>query len=160
MDIVEHGLYIISDEFFKDFPDPYLKDNTGNKRPHFYCVRDRRTGLLWVIPFTSSEKKLAKIRQWIQYKPDLFHLTCVSGRDGSLLIGDSFPITEKYFDHEYTVDGIHYIFKDESEIKEIHGKLFKVLALRRRRTKFSKTDPDVLAIEKHLLAGTTMTTPT
>ena len=34
------GFYIIKDKFFKDMPDPYLKGNKAENRPHYYCFED------------------------------------------------------------------------------------------------------------------------
>ena len=36
-DMEARGFYIIADKFFEDFPDPYLKGNKSESRPHYYC---------------------------------------------------------------------------------------------------------------------------
>lgn len=160
MSIVQYGLYFISDDFFIDFAGTGLKDNKEEKRPHYFCITDSKKGLMWVIPFTSSEDKIALMnKKFAEGKYDLFHPSCVGGRQGVLLIADAFPVTEKYFIQEYTVDGIHYIYKDNSVINVIHGKFSKILALKRRGVNFTGTDPDVFTIERHLLNGTTMVKP-
>lgn len=160
MNIVQYGLYFISDDFFIDFPDPNLKDNKGEKRPHYYCIKDMKTGLLWVIPFTSREEKIDLMKKkFAQGKYDLFHPSYVGGKPGVLLIQDAFPVTEAYFVQEYTTDGIHYVYKDQSVINEINRKFKKILALKKRGVNLTGTDPDVFSIERHLINGTTMTKP-
>ena len=34
----ERGFYVIKDQFFVDFPDPYLKGNKGEHRPHYFAL--------------------------------------------------------------------------------------------------------------------------
>lgn len=45
----QYGFYVIKDIFFTDFPDPYLKGNKNENRPHYYAVQDHNTGLYWMI---------------------------------------------------------------------------------------------------------------
>ena len=39
--MTERGFYVVSDKFFDDFPDPYLKGNKNELRPHYYCFIDK-----------------------------------------------------------------------------------------------------------------------
>ena len=50
------GFYVISDKFFDDFPDPYLKGNKAEARPHYYCL-EGDDGLFWVIPMSKRHQK-------------------------------------------------------------------------------------------------------
>ena len=61
--MIEQGFYIISDEFFKQFPDPYLKGNKNEKRPHCYAILDQKTGLYWMIPMSSRVDKYRSIME-------------------------------------------------------------------------------------------------
>ena len=51
--------YYIDDQYFKDFPDPYLMQNKEkvneqlHDRPCFYAFQDSNTQLFWMIPFSS-----------------------------------------------------------------------------------------------------------
>ena len=36
--IEPYGLYIISDQYFSDFPNDRYMENKGEARPHFYCI--------------------------------------------------------------------------------------------------------------------------
>jgi len=52
----ERGFYVLKDQFFVDFPDPYLKGNKGEHRPHYFALRDKKTQLIWMIPMVISAK--------------------------------------------------------------------------------------------------------
>lgn len=55
--------YYIDDQYFKDFPDPYLMQNKEkvngqlHDRPCFYAFQDSNTQLFWMIPFSSQVSK-------------------------------------------------------------------------------------------------------
>lgn len=38
--IKEHHFYIISDQYFRDFPDPNLKGNHAESRPHYFAFKE------------------------------------------------------------------------------------------------------------------------
>lgn len=154
MTVVKHGVYHISDQFFIDFPDPFLKANKSEKRPHYFCFIDTKTGLYWMIPFTSQPLKVADYQKRLQdgRKTDIFHPTMLDGISGVLLIADMFPITDKYIASAYEILGLPVVFKDMTEIKAIEKKAYKILALLRRGIKFTSTQPDILRIEAELIA--------
>ena len=78
--------YYIDDQYFKDFPDPYLMQNKEkvngqlHDRPCFYAFQDSNTQLFWMIPFSSQvskfkgiyNKKIQKALHPVQYK-HIFH---------------------------------------------------------------------------------------
>ena len=55
--------YYIDDQYFVDFPDRYLMRNKetvngqAHDRPCFYAFLDNKTGLFWMIPFSSQVDK-------------------------------------------------------------------------------------------------------
>lgn len=51
MDYQEGYVYHIKDEYFIKANDPNLMQNkeNGNYRPTFYCIRDEKTALLWLV---------------------------------------------------------------------------------------------------------------
>ena len=59
--------YYIDDQYFKDFPDPYLMQNKEkvngqlHDRPCFYAFQDSNTQLFWMIPFSSQVSKFKGI---------------------------------------------------------------------------------------------------
>ena len=151
MVIQKNGFYFIDDQYFTDFPDPFLKSNKGEKRPCYYCFSDNRTGLLWMIPLSSQSKKIQLAKSKIaEGKKDIFHLTCIGGSPGVMLVHDMFPITNKYILAAYEWNGIAVQYHDNKEIGEIESKGKKILALLRRGVRFTKTQPDVFTIEKAL----------
>ncbi len=152
IDIVENGVYFLKDQYFADFPDPYLMRNDNEQRPHYYALRDAKTGFLWMVPFTKSPKKLEDYKRRIRRdgRCDIYHPTFIGGIHGLLLIVDMIPVTESYIKKPYTISGIPVVFKDTSDIKSINSKARKIIALIRRGVKFIPTQPNVLAIEKQL----------
>lgn len=61
MAIIEHGFYILDEQFFVDFPDEYLKGNKTENRPHYYCLTDPKTGLAWMIPLSNQIEKYERL---------------------------------------------------------------------------------------------------
>ncbi len=59
--MIERGFYIIKDSFFEDMNDPYLKGNKKGNRPHYYCFKENKTELYWMIPLSSRIDKYKKI---------------------------------------------------------------------------------------------------
>ena len=149
------GFYIISDEFYNDFPDPYLMGNKSESRPHCYALRDDKSGLYWMIPMSSRVEKYEQIidRHTKNNKPcDILHIAKIVGKKASVfLIQDIFPVTEKYISHEYTVGKKHLTITNEKLAAIIEHKSRKTLGMIRRGVKFSPTQPNVLEIEKKLL---------
>lgn len=149
------GFYIVSDKFFSDFPDPYLKGNKNEKRPHYYAYKDS-TGLFWMIPMSSRVDKYQRIiaSRTARNKPcDIFHIAKLDNNKTSVfLIGDMFPITEEYILRKYTINSNHLRVTSEHLANEINRKVKKVLKLIRHGAKFSNTQPDVLKIEQDLLS--------
>lgn len=55
----EGYVYHIKDEYFKKVQDDKLRQNkeNGTYRPTFYCLRDSKTSLLWMVPLSSQVEK-------------------------------------------------------------------------------------------------------
>lgn len=152
MNVIDGGVYFLEDQYYADFPDPYLKSNKGEARPFYYVFRDSKTGLLWMIPFSSQPRKIALAKKKAsEGKTDIFHLTKLDGRDGVMLIADMCPVTEAYIKSEFHITGQHVVYKDTTEKGIILRKARKVLALLRRGVVFSPTQPNVLQIEAELM---------
>lgn len=97
--------YYIDDQYFLDFPDDRLMRNKEaingqpHNRPCFYAFRDDRTGLYWLIPFSSQVEKFreyynAKIAKY--GKCDTIIFGDVLGYEKVFLIQNMCPVTEKY----------------------------------------------------------------
>ena len=59
----EGYVYHIKDEYFEKVQDGNLMQNkeNGTYRPTFYCLRDEKTSLLWMVPLSSRVQKYKAI---------------------------------------------------------------------------------------------------
>ena len=150
----KNGFYIIKDEFFRDFPDPYLRGNKKENRPHYYCIEDKN-GIYWMIPMSTRVEKYKKIieaKEKNNKKCDVLHILKLSnGKNNVFLIGDMFPVTENYIEREYTIKNNHLMLYNESEIILIEKKAKKVREMIKHGVKFTKTQPNVMKIFEKLL---------
>ncbi len=155
--MVEQGFYIISDDFFKDFPDAYLKGNKNEHRPHCYALPDKSTGLYWMIPMSSRIDKYKRIiskREQAGKPCHILHIAKLdNGKESVFLIQDIFPVTEKYIVRKYTIAGNHLRITSEHLAKIIVQKSRRTIGMIRKGIKFTPTQPDVLKIEQLLSAS-------
>lgn len=154
----KHGFYIIDDTFFEDFPDPFLKGNKTEKRPHYYCLKDEGSNIYWVIPMTTKIDKVKKLieKNELKYgkgKCILAYITMVAGRESGFLVQDMFPITEKYIKSEYTISSLPLELKNIKDIEVIEKKAKKLLALIKKGIKLFPTQPNVLKIYNDLITS-------
>lgn len=153
--MVEHGFYIIDDRFFEDFPDPYLKGNKEEKRPHYFTIQDKKTGLYWFIPMSSQVDKYRKIlslREERKQPCDILHIAKLdNGKESVFLIQDIFPVSEKYVKKKYTIAGNHLRVTSEKLAKTIDKKAKRILSLIKRKVVLLPTQPNTLKIEQELL---------
>jgi len=140
---MSHFFYFISDQFFVDFPDPYLmKNTTSKKRPCFFAFTDKNCqNILWLIPISSQIEKYRKIESndLMRYNVcDRIHFSNVMGHEKAFLIQNMFPITKKYIQETYmdknTKMEVTIKPSDENEIIKkanralrLHKKGFKIL---------------------------------
>ena len=144
------GFYIISQRFFDEMQDPYLKNNKEENRPHYYCFADAEPGIYWMIPLSSHIEKYRRImeRKKAEGKPcDILQIVRLDdGKENAFLIQDMFPILEEYIEREYTIAGNHLLLTSEHEVKALERKARKVLGMLRRGIRFTPTQPDVMRI--------------
>ena len=59
----EGYVYHIKDEYFEKVQDDNLMQNKEGStyRPTFYCLRDNKTSLLWMVPLSSRVEKFKAI---------------------------------------------------------------------------------------------------
>ncbi|WP_129721394.1 type III toxin-antitoxin system CptIN family toxin [Xylanivirga thermophila] len=151
---IESGYaYHIKDDFFKNVNDHYLMNNkeNGHYRPTYYCMRDKNTGLLWMIPMSSKADKYQAIydKQVARYGKCLtIVIGKYDGKRAAFLLQNMFPITEKYLDHIHTKKGnpvpIHTTIQ-----KIINTNMKQLLHLIKLNKKV--VFPDVKNIEKMML---------
>ena len=151
--------YYIDDQYFKDFPDPYLMQNKEkvngqlHDRPCFYAFQDSNTQLFWMIPFSSQVSKFKGIynkKMQKYHRCDTIVFGEVLGHEKAFLIQNMCPITEKYMKNEYLDSAANIPVRVDGRLeKELKDKAGKVLALQRKGAKL--IFPDVLSIEQELL---------
>ena len=150
----EGYVYHIKDEYFEKVQDSNLMQNKegGMYRPTFYCLRDDKTSLLWMVPLSSRVNKFKTIydKQVAKYGNCLtIVLGEFDGKEAAFLLQNMFPITDCYLDHIHTrnnnpIPVKHYIRKEVvtrmKKIRLLHSKGKKVVF------------PDIDRLEKIMLA--------
>jgi hypothetical protein len=153
--MVERGFYTVSNLFFNVFPDPYLKNSKGERRPFYFAIQDNKTGLYWLVPMSSRTEKYKKIliKKTAGGKSyDGLHICMLdNGVENVFLLQDMFPIERSYIKGKYTVNGNHLKLTSDAEAKEVLSKAKRVLAMLHRGYSFTPTSPDVIRIEEALL---------
>lgn len=153
--IYEEGyVYHIKDEYFEKVKDDKLMQNKeqGAYRPTFYCLRDERTSLLWMVPLSSRVEKFQAIydRQVEKYGNCLtIVLGEFDGKKAAFLLQNMFPITEYYLDHIHTKNNNPVPVK-HSIHKEVRTKMKKLRQLHARGKKV--VFPDISRLEQMMLA--------
>lgn len=150
----ENYFYIIDNQFFEDFPDPYLRGNHEENRPHYFAFKEENQKIFWIVPISSRIEKYKKIIQSkeSQGKPcDILHILTVAGKEEAFLIQDMFPISEEYLKRAYTINGIPLKLVHEKDICQVRKKANKIYNLILKSVRFSPTQPNVLAIRDELL---------
>lgn len=152
--------YYLNDQYYIDFPDPRLMQNKEkvngelHDRPCFYTFQDTKTGLYWMIPFSSKVEKFEKIydKKVKKYgKCDTIVFGEVLGHEKAFLIQNMCPVIPKYIKNEYIDKNDNNPVRVNALLeKELLDKAKRVLALQRRGIPL--IFPDVLSIERKLLS--------
>lgn len=109
--IIEDGkFYFINDKFFDVFKNYELMTNkeNGNKRPCYFCFRDRKNkDIIWFVPISTKYNKYKKIYNNKKIKSGNkpvynFVFGNVLGKEAVFLIQNIFPTTENYIEQKYT----------------------------------------------------------
>lgn len=100
-------VYHIKDEYFEKVQDDKLMQNkeNGTYRPTFFCLRDTKTNLLWMVPLSSRVEKFKALhdKQIARYGNCLtIVLGEFDGKQAAFLLQNMFPIREYYLDHVHT----------------------------------------------------------
>jgi hypothetical protein len=110
MEVQTGYMYHIKDSFFTLIADPTLMRNkeNGHSRPVYFCLKDEKTSLLWMVPVSSRIDKYRKIfeKQTKRYGRCLtIVLGEYDGKAAAFLLQNMFPMTETYVDHVHTNNG-------------------------------------------------------
>ena len=152
-DIKPGFVYHIKDSYFDVAKDSKLMINRerGAYRPTYFCVKDEKTELLWVIPMSSKvEKYLCYVQKDIERYGECIKI--IIGEYASVkavyLLQSMFPILPKYIDH------IHLIKQNpvpvDTRLQTLIGRKFReLLSLHRRGVKI--VFPDITRLEKLMI---------
>lgn len=149
--MVPHGLCIIEDCYFSDFPSIRHMDNKHESRPYYLAVQGSDK-IIWMVPISHQvEKYKGKIaRDEQRHGHSIF--CCVGkikGEERAFLTGNVIPVTEAYIKRPFTVNGVPYIIQDKELIKQIQYNVGRYIALVRQ----GRLSPavDIIGIERVLL---------
>ncbi len=147
--MIENGLYVVKRDIL-DIIASLGGDcdiRSGDKRPVFCCVKDVKIdGLYWAIPTSDiSHRSEAQIEYYNlcmqRDEKDLrscyYHI--VRGNRTALYkISSCYPITDKYIDHEYTVNQTHVVVQRKEDIAEINRKFRRIISMENRKPNYFK----------------------
>ena len=152
-DIKPGYVYHISDTYFDVVKDSRLMRNHegGAYRPTYFCVKDEKTGLLWVIPMsTRTEKYTGFVQKDIKRYGACIKIVIgkYANVDAAFLLQNMFPILPKYIDH------IHVINQNpvpvDTRLQRIIDRNFREL-LRLHRKGIKIVFPDIARLEKLMM---------
>ncbi|MDR1246708.1 MAG: hypothetical protein LBK57_06715 [Clostridiales Family XIII bacterium] len=140
-DIKPGYVYHIKNTYFDMAKDDKLMRNHegGAYRPTYFCLKDEKTGLLWVVPMsTRLEKYNAVIEKDTKQHGSCLKIFIARYGDGrsAFLFQNMFPILPKYIDHIHTVAGIpmavnpvvqEEIMKRFKEIRRLYARGVKIV---------------------------------
>ena len=106
--------YFIKDSFFDIIDDSELMKNkeNGNKRPCYYCIKDRKNKeIIWFVPISTKYEKYKELYETKKNKSGKrpvynFVFGNVLGKKAVFLIQNIFPTTEKYIENKYVNSNI------------------------------------------------------
>ena len=145
--MIENGLYVVKRDILNIIISlgGDCDINSGDKRPVFCCVKDKKVeGLYWAIPTSDiSHRDESQVDYYNMClacdERDLrscyYHI--VRGNRTALYkISSCYPITEKYIDHEYKVNNIHVIVQRNEDLLEINRKFRRIIAMENRKPNY------------------------
>jgi hypothetical protein len=145
--------YHIKGSYFETVKDDKLLRNHegGTYRPTYFCVKDEKTDLLWVIPMSRRTEKYKSLidKDTKRYGRCLKILIARYG-DGksAFLLQNMFPVLPKYIDHIHTVASMPMAVNPV--VREEISKRFK--EMRRLYARGIKmVFPDITRLEKLML---------
>lgn len=149
----EGYVYHIKDEYFEKVNDNMLMQNkeNGTYHPTFYCLKDEKTSLLWMVPLSTRVDKFRAIhdKQAEKYGRCLtIVLGEFDGKSAAFLLQNMFPVTEYYLDHIHTRNNNPVPVK-HSIHSEINTNMKRLRQLHKRGRKV--VFPDITRLEEIML---------
>lgn len=133
MEVEEHGLYIIKDSYFEEYPGHGWMWNKNESRPHYYAIKDK-AGVFWMIPMSSKvdnyREKISRVEAQRGAGNCLYYeIGQIAGRERAFIISSMLPVTEDYISHPYTINKQHYVVRNERLIRSLYSKSMRYLKL-------------------------------
>lgn len=146
MELKEGYVCYVKDEYFskikQHIENDFLMYNKLGHRPHYYCMKDEKTGLLWLVPMSSQTKKYQKhYNNAIEKYGKSLKIIMgeFQGNKSAFLLQNMFPVTEKYIDHIHTYNGKPALVKPsiQTSIKSNVKKLKSLIAQGKNKAIFT-----------------------
>ena len=150
--MIEKGLYRIKNDYYTDFPHEKHIHTKGG-RPFYYAVKDSH-GLYWLIPLSTQIEKYKQKIKAVEAKRGpgkciAYHIGIIAGQERVFRICNMIPISDKYIDGEFVIDGLHYVAKEKNLVKDIRVKSRNFIKLLEQGNMYSQVD--ALNIRKQLI---------
>ncbi len=144
MEIKKGYVYHIKEEYFNVVKDKTLMRNheNGKARPTYFCVKEKKSDILWFIPMSSKVEKYKEIRDKKIKKYgncDTILIEKFLGQDSVFLLQNMFPTIEKYVDHVHIINGVEAKVIDKVA-KELENNFYKIMGLIKQGKKVIFTD--------------------
>ena len=153
MQLVQFGLYRVKEYYFKDFGKGYWMDNKQEGRPYYYMFKDS-DGVMWMIPISSQVENYKRKIERDEEKHGkgnciYYHIGIVASEERVFLIGDMFPVTQKYIRSAFTINKVPYVSKNKKMNSELRTKAMKFKRL--VETGVIKSRNDIIGIKQALM---------
>jgi len=145
--------YHIKDDYFDVAKDDKLMRNHegGSYRPTYFCLKDEKTGLLWVVPMSSRvdkyqvivDKDISRFGKCLK-----IHIGEYANRPNAFLFQNMFPILPKYISHVHTIGNNPVPASDRLQIL-LDRNFREVMRLHKRGAKV--VFPNITQLEKLML---------
>ena len=144
MEIKKGYVYHIKEEYFNVVKDKTLMRNheNGKARPTYFCVKEKKSDILWFIPMSSKVEKYKEIRDKKIKKYgncDTILIEKFLGQDSVFLLQNMFPTIEKYVDHVHIINGVEAKVIDKVA-KDLENNFYKIIGLIKQGKKVIFTD--------------------
>ena len=156
----DNCFYFIKEQYYIDFPDNGLMKNhetvNGNKhsRPCFYIFKDSSNPeIYWLIPISSKYQKYKdihdkKVKRYGSCKTIV--LGYVLNQKRAFLIQNMCPVTSKYIDEKYILNGATVTIGDKLRRKLYHSTKDTLFLYEKRNANYL-IFPDVRKIKRELI---------
>lgn len=153
MNLIEHGVYFVKDQYFEDFPSEHWMFNKGEKRPHYYALKDTK-GVMWLIPMSSQvENYKRRIKNEERKRGEgnciFYHIGLFAGKESVFIISDMMPITDTYIARSYLINNVEYVIKNDNLNRKLRSKAVRYIRLLEKKKLTDRNG--ILKIRKHLI---------